>query len=56
MQPEVKQSYPAGTSTIPTNATLSKVSDFGFIMVVYEEIFSKVFSSIWEKLRNMCQN
>ena len=37
---------------IPTNATVSKNSDFGFIMVIYETFSFLVFSSIWEKWRN----
>ena len=36
--------------TIPTNAAASKHFDFGFIMVT---IFFLVFSSIWEKWRNI---
>ena len=39
--------------TILTNVTLSKVSDLGFIMVIYEKYFLKYFQ-VFE--RNMYQN
>ena len=35
--------HPAGTSTIVTNATVSKDSDFNVIMVVYENVFFSFF-------------
>ena len=39
--------------TIPTNATLSKVSDFDFIMVIYENLFFYYFQ-VFERNEEIC--